>query len=61
VTTKEQGCFTRSRPIGREAAERIRATRWGDSPMKLYDVGIVIVVAALAAVVAMLVASQMVR
>jgi hypothetical protein len=29
--------------------------------MKLYDVGIVIVVAALAAVVAMLVASQMVR
>jgi hypothetical protein len=61
VTTKEQGCFTRSQTIGREAAERIRATRRGDSPMKLYDVGIVIVVAALAAVVAMLVASQMVR
>jgi hypothetical protein len=61
VTTKEQGSFTRSQTIGCEPAERITTTPWGDPPMKLYDVGIVIVVAALAAVVAMLVASQMVR
>jgi hypothetical protein len=61
VTAKEQGTFTRSQTVGRGPAEGIRARRRGDSPMKLYDVGIVIVVAALAAVVAMLVASQMVR